>query len=116
MEAELSELRWHAENGTQGVDGGPRRASTPPHLAAFDAVAYNRHAMSEGAQVERRREKKREGERRREKKRGVREIEGTYGMQRAVGYETYPCVGSRPLVYRYWYQNFEGGCDADLGA
>ena len=53
MESELSELQWHVENGTQGVDGGPRRASAPPQLAAFDAVAYNRHAMSEGAQVER---------------------------------------------------------------
>ena len=48
----MSELRWHAENGTQGADGGPRRASAPPQLAAFDAVPSDRHAMSEGAQVE----------------------------------------------------------------
>lgn len=53
MEAELSELRWHAENGTQGVEGGPCRASAPSQLAAFDAMAYDRHSMSEGAQVER---------------------------------------------------------------
>lgn len=73
MESELSELRWHAGIGTQAqaTDGGPRRASTPPQLPAFDAVAFDRHAMSEGAQVERKRKNKK----------GVREMEGTESMQ-----------------------------------
>lgn len=108
MESELAELRWHAENGTQGLDGGPRRASAPPQLAAVDAVPSDQHAMSEDAQVERMGEMKR----------GGREVEGTSSMQRAEGYRMDSCVQSRPLMYRYRYryQNFEGGCDADPGA